>query len=35
MINKIKSAFRVVTFIAMVVVIIIALDGGNGGEFEK
>ena len=29
MINKIKSAFRVVTFIAMVVVIIIALDGGS------
>ncbi len=29
MINKIKAVFRVVTFIAMVVVIIIALCGGN------
>lgn len=29
MINKIKSVFRVLTFIAMVVVIIIALGGGN------
>ena len=29
MINKIKAALRVVTFIAMVVVIIIALGGGS------
>ena len=29
MINKIKSVFRVVTFITMVVVIIIALRGGS------